>query len=190
MPEWWTEALIEHVRERGAAGAAPLAVLDLCAGSGAVGVAIAKQCPDATVAFGEIDLAHLATIERNIRENGINPARVRVRRGDLLRPFPHERFDIIAANPPYVPETRELDPSVTAFEPHRALFAGDDGLSVIRRIVKNARHHLMPDGELWLECDIDNAEAATELMAGAGAAYTALRNDIYGRPRLAVGYYP
>src|SRR3989344_2568007 len=118
--EWWTEKLI---RELGT----EFAVLDLCAGSGAIGCAILKYVSNVKVYFGEIDPAHEATIRKNIRENGLDETRVHIGIGDLFEPFGDTQFDIIAANPPYVSDARELPASVADYEPALALRAGPDG---------------------------------------------------------------
>ncbi|HVW71836.1 MAG TPA: peptide chain release factor N(5)-glutamine methyltransferase [Candidatus Paceibacterota bacterium] len=200
--EWWAEELINalsperlalahHRLPKGPAllrSGHPLRVLDLCAGSGAIGCAILKHCTSARVTFAELVPEHEATIWKNIRENGLDESRAEVRIGDLFAPLAGERFDIIASNPPYIPESRELDRSVTNFEPREALRAGDDGLALIRRIAEEAPEHLHPGGELWLECDSEHADAARDLIA-ARAQRAELRTDPYGRPRVVVGYY-
>jgi release factor glutamine methyltransferase len=178
--EWWVEELIR--------GTKASKMLDLCAGSGAAGCAILAQVPDAQVSFGEIDSAHEATIRKNLRENGLDEARATVRIGDLFAPFAGETFDVIAANPPYIPLDRALDRSVTEFEPELALRSGADGLALIRRIAEEAPAHMHEGGELWMECDAEHAEAAKDLVA-AHAKSAELRTDPYGRPRLVVGYY-
>jgi len=192
--EWWTEELIATMKKSGSLweammnGGNQLRLLDLCAGSGAVGCAILKHVPSVHVTFAELAPEHKATIWKNIRENGLDESRAEVRIGDLFAPLAGEKFDIIATNPPYIPEDRELDRSVTNFEPREALRAGADGLSIIDRIAAEAPAHLNPGGELWLECDSEHADMARERIA-AHATRTELRTDPYGRPRIVVGYY-
>ena len=185
--EAWAEELVTRLEER--YGAGPFRFLDLCAGSGAVGLAALAKLPGAKVSFGELMPEHAAQIRENLEANGLDAARADIREGDLFAPFKDARFDIIATNPPYVPEGRALDPSVTEHEPPEALYAGGDGLSVIRRICKEASAHLMPGGELWMECDVEHIASAKELLLAHGAARAEIRTDPYGRPRVAVGYY-
>ncbi|HEX2792320.1 MAG TPA: HemK family protein methyltransferase [Candidatus Paceibacterota bacterium] len=185
--ECWTERLIRHASQK--FGDEPFALLDLCAGSGAIGVAIAAALPNAQVSFAELGEAHLATIQKNLDENGIAPSRVAVRAGDLFAPFPDIRFDFIAANPPYIPAARTLDASVTDYEDSAALFSGEDGLDLIRRIATDAPGHLRQGAELWMECDIANVEEAVRLVEAGGASRADIRTDQYGRPRYLVGYY-
>ncbi len=185
--EWWTEALIAHCKEKYAD--VKISVLDLCAGSGAIGLSVLQAVDTATVSFAELSPVHTALIAMNLDENKLDKARATIRSGDLFAPFQNERFTIIATNPPYIPEGRELDPSVMHYEPHEALFAGSDGLSIIRRIVQEAPDHLMPGGELWMECDTTNAEQAGARMRERGFSSVEIRNDHYGRPRIVVGYF-
>jgi release factor glutamine methyltransferase len=185
--EWWTEVLIEHIRTE--YGETPVRVLDLCAGSGAIGLAVLQALENAHVSFAELSPVHTALIAMNLDENRLDKSRADIRSGDLFSPFSGERFTIIATNPPYIPEGRELEPSVVQYEPHEALFAGDDGLSVIRRIVAEAPDHLVAGGELWMECDSTNAEGAANLMRDRGFSGVEIRNDHYGRPRIVVGYF-
>lgn len=178
--EWWVEALCERI------GDAPLRVLDLCAGSGAIGLALLKHCPNAHVSFAELVADHGALIQENIARNDLDASRATIRTGDLFAPFIGEQFDIIATNPPYIPEGRTLDASVTTYERREALYGGSDGLSVIRRIIEEAPRHTK---ELWMECDVDNVHEAARLMIQGKAHTTDVRTDQYGRPRLVVAYY-
>jgi release factor glutamine methyltransferase len=184
--EWWTELLVEHLQTR---FTAPFRLLDLCAGSGAVGLAVLKHVPHARVSFGELSAEHAVLIEKNIRENDLDGSRAIVRAGDLFEPFLHDTFEVIVTNPPYIPADRHLDPSVHDYEPHEALFAGGDGLDLIRRIARHTPHHLTEGGELWLECDTTHTKQAAQLIAEGGALQTVIKTDHYGRERLVLAYY-
>ena len=186
--EWWTELLIIHLKRK--FGQQPFALLDLCAGSGIIGLAVLKNCPNAQVTFAELVAEHAELIRKNLRENGLDESRVRVLSGDLFAPLVNERFDIIATNPPYIPEGRALDKSVLAYEPREALYAGLDGLALIDRIALDAADHLNALGEIWVECDISNVKDARDRLLSGGAQVAEIRTDQYGRSRLAVGYYP
>ena len=181
--EGWAEELTREIGNR------PLRVLDLCAGSGAIGLAILSRCPRATVYFGEVSDAHADLIRKNLTVNDLDPSRAVIAVGDLLRPFPYQKFDMIATNPPYIPEARPLPESVAAFEPTEALFAGGDGLELIRRIARNAPHHLARGGEVWLEADVENIHDAATELALRGASRTTIKTDPYGRERLVLAYY-
>ncbi len=205
--EWWTEQMLQNAAARQPKDVSdgdgrraskfsaenyacpergePLRLLDLCAGSGAIGCAALKALPTAEVYFGEIDPAHEATIQKNIAENGLDATRARLSIGDLFEPFPDLQFDIIASNPPYIPTGRTLDRSVADFEPARALFGGAAGLDHIRRIAGDLRAHLAPGGKAWIECDSDHADAALRLFVDHG--FTAeILTDQYQAPRVIV----
>lgn len=198
--EWWTEKLLAHLQERfgnfdsgkfdsgkNAAPARPFKVLDLCAGSGAIGLAILKEFPKAEVWFGEIDPKHVAQIRKNIEINNLDADRAVPLVSDLYEKFQGQQFDVIATNPPYIPEGRPLHESVASFEPYEALFAGSSGLNVIERILNETKQHLEPDGELWMECDVENIEAAKDRAQAAGLRAT-IHEDQFGRPRYLVAH--
>lgn len=196
--EWWAEQLLSFLGEYGGALGEPIeeraqraiTFLDLCAGSGAIGCAALARLPHARVYFGELDPAHEATIRKNIRENGLDETRADIRIGDLFAPFPAgARFDVIAANPPYIPDERRLPESVADWEPELALRAGSDGLSLIRRIAAELPARLAEDGMTWIECDCRSVEAARELFAEQGFD-TEIRTDQYSVPRVIVCKHP
>lgn len=180
--EWWAEGLCERI------GNEPLRVLDLCAGSGAIGLSVLAKCKNAHVSFGELSEMDAHQIGENLQGNGLDASRADLRQGDLFGPFLGVQFDLIATNPPYIPEGRALPDEVLRFEPREALYAGPDGLVLIRRILEEAPRHLSPGGELWMECDIKNIEEARELALASGFARSEIRTDQYGRPRLLVSY--
>ena len=164
-------------------GGVPLLMLDLCAGSGAIGCAMLTRLPNAKVYFGEIDRGHGATILKNIRVNNLDESRAHIRIGDLFEPFSDMKFDIIAANPPYIPAERELPKSVAEFEPGIALYSGTDGLDIMRRIATELPKHLSEKGQAWVECDSPSAETASELFKTQGMR-AEIRTDQYGAPRV------
>ncbi|MEA2701933.1 MAG: release factor glutamine methyltransferase [Candidatus Parcubacteria bacterium] len=184
--EWWTEKLVAHLGVR--FGDGEFSFLDLCTGSGAIGLAVLGALPNARVTFAELVPDHVALIRKNLEENGLDASRAFICESDLFSALADRKFDVIAANPPYIPEGRALSESVTGFEPSEALFAGLDGLSLIRRIAAEAPQHLRAGGELWLECDTGHAQAAKELFGTSGRS-AELHTDQYGRPRLLVSYW-
>ena len=186
--EWWTEQLLHDTNTpiyRYAAESQKCNVLDVCAGSGAIGCAILKYVSNVKVYFGEIDQRHEATIRKNIRENGLDGSRAEIRIGNLFEPFGDMQFDVIAANPPYVPEGRELPKSVADYEPALALRAGEDGLAVIRHIAAKLPQYLKPGGQAWIECDIENIDEAQRLFKAHGY-HVKILYDQYERPRVIV----
>lgn len=169
--------------------AMPRTFLDLCAGSGAIGCAALKYLPDAEIYFGEIDPTQEETILKNIRENNLEERRAHIGIGDLFTPFSDMQFDLIAANPPYIPAARRLDTSVTAHEPSLALFSGEDGLDLMRRIARELPKHLTHRGQAWVECDSEHAEAAQALFVAQGFI-AQIHTDQYGVSRVLVVSWP
>ncbi len=184
--EWWTESLIEHLQAKILADSLDpsFSLLDLCAGSGAIGIALAAAFPKASVTFSELDPDLAKLIQKNLIANSLY---AEVITGDLFEKLAGRKFDVIATNPPYIPANRadELEDSVTKFEPHLALFSGEDGLECISRILNEAPYHLTDSGELWMECDISNIEKAKEIALGKNFKTTILE-DQFGRPRVLI----
>jgi release factor glutamine methyltransferase len=185
--EWWVEKLIEEKREQGTD--TPYEILDIGAGSGAIGIALMKAFPNSVVTFVEKDAVHLPLIRKNILENNLNLDRAHILEGDVWSSLPlSQTFDIIATNPPYIPNNRVLEHSVTGFEPSLALYGGADGLSVIQTILEEANERLREGGSLWLECDSEHADVVLARAKDAGLLSSTLHHDQYGRPRLLVSY--
>ena len=190
--EWWTEQLLSNLEVQLlplGSWTSKLRFLDLCAGSGAIGCAALAKLPNVKVYFGEIDPAHEATILKNIRENNLDELRADVRIGDLFEPFSDMTFDVIAANPPYIPLGRELPVSVADYEPAGALYSGTEGLDVIRRIAKELPFRLSKSGTAWIECDSAHAETARVLFEEQNL-HAEIRTDQYGVSRIIVVSFP
>ena len=166
IPRPETERLVELVLERVPAGAAAR-VLDLGTGSGCVAIAVARHCPRAQVlavdsAAGAVELAR-----RNAKRHGT--PNVRVVRSDWFAALAHERFDVIAANPPYVAAgDPHLDAGDLRFEPRQALVAGSAGTECIAAITAAARAHLSPGGWFFFEHGPDQGGVARERLRAAG----------------------
>jgi HemK-like putative methylase len=111
--------------------------------------------------------------------------RVRFLAGDLFEPVASERFDLIVSNPPYVArdKVKSLPPEL-AHEPEMALFAGDDGLDVIRSLVARAGDHLSPGGWLFIEHSPEQVDSVEQYFANAGFEKMERRFDLAGRPRV------
>ena len=137
-------------------------VLDLCTGTGALGIAIKKLCPKAIVAATDISEAAISLAEENARSL---QAEVRFLQGDLFAPVSGEEFEVIVSNPPYIPEAlRGRLQAEVEKEPALALFAGEDGLDFYRRIAREAPAYLVPQGWLCLEVGDGEAEAVAALL--------------------------
>ncbi len=126
-------------------------VLDLCCGSGCIGIATAVFMPDCGVDLVDISADALAVCEENIQLHGVSD-RVQAIRSDLFDALPGRSYDLILSNPPYVGE-REMAalPEEYRHEPVLALQAEDEGLEIVKRILRQAPNHLAPEGILIVE---------------------------------------
>jgi release factor glutamine methyltransferase len=143
-------------------------VLDLCCGSGALGIALAKRA-DAKVTFADISEAAISLTKENIAACGVKGAEVVW--GDLFDPVAKKKYGMIISNPPYI-ETAvipTLMPEVRQWEPMSALNGGKDGLDFYRRIIAGAPAHLKKGGTLVLEIGHDQAYAVTEMLENSPA---------------------
>lgn len=129
----------------------PETILDLCSGSGCIGIAAAYAFPNAKVDLAEIDAGALDVMARNIVRHHVKD-RVSAVVGDLFAPLAGKRYDLIVSNPPYVPtaEWAALAPEFM-HEPKRALEAGADGMDIVERILGEAPNHLTDEGVLICE---------------------------------------
>lgn len=186
IPRPETELLVEAVlgwaRARGGAGGDGLRLLDVGTGSGAIVLALAKELPKADLCAVDLSVAALAIAEGNAQQLGLS-GRVQFLRSDLLAGVP-ENFDGIVSNPPYVPrgDAGDMQPEVRDHEPHLALFAGEDGLEVYRRLIPQAQGALLPDGLLAMEFGFGQRDALRQLLAGWREVQ--FRDDYAGIPRV------
>jgi release factor glutamine methyltransferase len=187
IPRPETELLVRIVTEH-LASQGKVRVLDLCAGSGAVGISIAAERPQASVDLVEVSENAAAVARRNAER--LAPGRVRVLTGDLYGALPEKvRYDAIAANPPYVAtaDAKRLPPDVVQHEPHLALFGGEDGLAVIRRIAAGIRDWLAPGGLFVTEIDPAQGEAVVALLRDLGLTQVRIERDLAGLDRHVAG---
>jgi release factor glutamine methyltransferase len=150
-------------------------------------VALAHALPFAAITATDISAAALAVAKANAARNGFAD-RIRFFEGDLLGPVVGELFDIVVSNPPYVPESdrNTLDVEVRDYEPAQALFAGEDGLAIYRRLIPAAFGALVPGGFVALEIGYGQQEAIHALLAGAGFSGIEFTEDLQKIPRVAV----
>ncbi len=160
-------------------------ILDLGTGCGAVAIAIAVARPDATITACDNRRGALAIAERNVARHH---ASVTFVESDWFEKLPGGRFDVIVSNPPYVgADDPDLDPAVAAYEPHAAVFAEEDGLACLRRIIAEAPRRLAERGVLVLEHGHTQADAVAALMRAAGFDGIHCIRDAADRPRVTLG---
>ena len=150
-------------------------VLDLCCGSGCIGLAVASRVKDARVTLADVSRDALAVAKNNITRHKMS-ARVSCVQADALKPAQPflGKFDLIVSNPPYITlqEMQKLPESVKDFEPHLALFGGDDGLDFYRSIAKNYSAALKPGGYLCFEFGMGQGDDVCAILEENG--YTIL----------------
>lgn len=165
-------------------------VLDLCAGSGCVGLAIASRCKAAHVTLGELSSDALRICRQNIRRTGLSGRVVPVAVDALGMPDKMMgEFDCIVSNPPYIPsaDIEKLDVSVKEYEPLLALDGGDDGLDFYRAISEKWRNALAKNGRLYFEVGIGQADDVMRIMRNAGFGDIEIVKDTLGINRVVYG---
>lgn len=162
-------------------------VCELGVGSGAISLALASERPDLKVVGVEISPAALKWAELNLKKLAL--PNVTFLHGDLFVPVAGRKFDLIAANLPYIPDCDrdKLPPNVRGFEPDEALFGGADGLDAIARALEQVPSFLNPGGRVFFELDPCNADRAFEL-ASKSLHEPALLKDQYGVVRFLTAY--
>ncbi|HEV2620559.1 MAG TPA: peptide chain release factor N(5)-glutamine methyltransferase [Frateuria sp.] len=185
IPRPETELLVELALARLPPGGSPR-VLDLGTGSGAIALAIARECPHGRVTATDASADALAVAQRNAGRNRIvNTAFVH---GDWFAPLAGTCFEVIVANPPYIAaHDPHLAQGDLRFEPAGALASGPDGLDDIRRIVAGAQAHLAPGGWLMFEHGWDQGAAVRGLLEAAGYREVFTTQDLEGRDRVSGG---
>ncbi len=163
-------------------------ILDVGTGSGAMAVALAHHLPHASITALDVSSAALAIASENAARNFVSD-RIRFLESDLLAAVANERFEMVVSNPPYVPlaDRDSLSVEVRDHEPALALFAGDDGLDVVRRLIPEAFAVLLPGGFLLMEIGYGQSDAVAELMRNAGFARIEFFPDLQGISRVACG---
>ncbi len=187
IPRPETEHLVEEVIRLAEAITEPR-IADIGTGSGAIAVALAHSLPLAHITATDLSTQALAIAKQNAIRNNVED-RVEFFEGDLLAPLAGQSFHIIVSNPPYVPfaDRDSLSVEVREYEPHSALFAGDDGLSIYRRLIPEARGFLIPGGWLVMEIGYGQQPAIEELMHENRYGEVRFIVDYQGIPRVAIG---
>lgn len=181
VPRPETELVVDRCLELLRDVAEP-AVLDVGTGSGAIALAIASELPAARVTATDVSPAALDVAWANAVALGLA---VEMRRGDLLDGLGDRRFDLIASNPPYVSELEieGLEPEVAVHEPRLATVAGD-GLDAYRRLLPDAREHLVEGGWLVLECGAGQAGWLVSELDRLGYGAADVARDLAGIERV------
>lgn len=163
-------------------------VLDLCCGSGCIGLTLSAERPDAIVTLSDLS-------EDALNVSAVNAVRiapsVSIRRSDLLEGLSDLSFDLIISNPPYIPsdECGQLQPEVLK-EPRIALDGGPDGCDLYRRIIRSAGSVLVPGGKLLMEIGINESYYLSSLLCDQGYCDIEVRTDYAGIDRMILAVFP
>ena len=155
-------------------------------GSGCISASILANLPDATAIATEISDQALVVAKRNAEKHGVTD-RLILKHGDLFDGVTG-RFDMIVSNPPYIPadDEKNLQPEVLDYEPHNALFAGLDGLDIVRRLVMVAPQHLNPGGTILIEIGYGQERLVREMFDDGVWEKPVFLQDLQGIARIVV----
>lgn len=189
IPRADTERLCEFVIEEAKRRTAPR-ILDVCCGSGCIGIAAAHAVEDARVAAVDVSDGAMRVSQENARRLGVQDRYVAVKADVRYRP-PNNmgQFDILVANPPYVTraEMEQLDKSVYDYEPHLALCGGEDGLDFYHDICSKWGELLVPGGKILFECGYQQAQQVAIILEENRFSDIGIEEDLAGVPRVVYG---
>ena len=195
IPRADTECLVDLVLEDYAdlakqAGSSSLNILDLCTGSGCIGISVAKHLPYQELLLVDLSEKALAVAKKNAEKHlGEN---VTLLQSDLLKGVQGKKFSLLLSNPPYIVSRviPGLDREVSEYEPKMALDGGEDGLVFYRRIAKEAKAVLLPGARLYLEIGYDQGESVKDIFQKEGYEAVEVFPDLAGNPRVLRGIFP
>lgn len=192
IPRFDTEVLVEYILEyiNDNIKRKDIKILDMCTGSGVIGLTIGHYCKNAHICG--VDISKEAIEVANTNKERLKILNVHFLEGDLFAPIGEsERYDIIVSNPPYIPseDIEGLDRVVRDFEPMKALDGGIDGLDFYRAITKDSKKHLKDNGLLIYEIGYDQGRALELILWEEGFKDISIMKDSQGHPRVAIGFY-
>jgi release factor glutamine methyltransferase len=186
IPRPETELLVEEVISA-CKKVGGVHILDLGTGSGCIAVTLAKNLPAGSVTATDRSVPALELARQNAATHGLAD-RIEFVESDLFAALGAKKFDWVVSNPPYLPESEadKLAREIRDHEPREALFAGDDGLAVIRRIIAEAPPFLVPGGHVAIEIGAGQSEAVQQLFRDAQYAIAKVVKDLQNHERLVV----
>lgn len=195
IPRADTECLVDLVLEDYAdlakqAGYSSLNILDLCTGSGCIGISVAKHLPYQELLLVDLSEKALAVAKKNAEMHlGEN---VTLLQSDLLTEVQGKKYSLLLSNPPYIVSRviPNLEREVSEYEPKMALDGGEDGLLFYRRIAKEAKAVLLPGARLYLEIGYDQGESVKDIFQKEGYEEVEVFPDLAGNPRVVRGIFP
>ncbi len=194
--EYWVGGAIKEIFQDSSLGASPdsvkattgrqgktLEILDIFAGSGCIGLAVLKYCPGIKMTFADKEEKCIKQIKKNLK---LNKLTAKVKLSNLFSTI-NKKFDIIFANPPYIPlKGQRVARSVQDWEPSTALYGGDSGLVVIEEFLKQAQSYLKPRGKIYLEFGFGQKMAMEKILRKFEYKNWQFHKDQFGKFRWVV----
>lgn len=180
IPRADTETLVEYVADN--IGNQKKSVLDIGTGSGCIGISIAHYCKNTRVSLLDISEGAIGVAMENAKKNNVE---VDIYKMDIMKEYPHESFDVIVSNPPYIRSEviETLQTEVKDYEPENALDGGADGLMFYRRITQLAPNLLNEDGMLVFEIGYDQGKDVDKIVGGCFNCHGIIK-DLTGNDRV------
>jgi release factor glutamine methyltransferase len=179
--EFWVEKVIEEIKKSGKKN---IKCLDIFSGSGCIGISILKNARVVLCDISDIDKSNIMQIKINCEVNKINKKRYKIIQSDIFKNVKN-KYDFIFANPPYVALNKKskVQKSVLKYEPKIALFGGNDGLSIIRKFLGQAKKHLNLDGVVFMEFSPEQKNVIEKIIQENKYLNYEFRKDQYGKWR-------
>jgi release factor glutamine methyltransferase len=184
--EYWVHQFIE--KELGDKKAE---VLDIFSGSGCIGVSVLKNTENTKVDFAELQENNIKQIKKNLKLNNIEEKRYHVLDSDVFQNIKDKKYDYILANPPYISEDKKSDvqKSVLEYEDRLALFAKEQGLFFIDKLIKESKKYLKDGGQVYIEYDSWQTEKIKELLKENNITDFKIIEDQYDKDRVLMFSY-
>lgn len=181
--EYWVEKALADIKNT--FGDKPIHVLDIFSGSGCIGIATLMRFPNAHVDFVDIDESMAKQIQINLELNSISKERYSIFVSNVLSKIPNNsKYDVVLANPPYVDKSRNVtDESVLKNEPHRALFADNNGMALVNELIQSVGFFLKEHALVYIEHDDDQVPRIQDILNKAGYTHYEFYKDQFGLSR-------
>ncbi|MBP3722861.1 MAG: peptide chain release factor N(5)-glutamine methyltransferase [Selenomonadaceae bacterium] len=186
IPRPETELLIDLIKEH---TNDEIKILDLCAGSGCIGLTLGSELPLSKVTLSDVSKDALAVIKKNALILGLEN-KVKLIVSDLFQNI-SEKFNVIVSNPPYIPsrDILGLETSVRDYEPKLALDGGADGLMFYKKIIPTAKKFLLPKGKIFFEIGFDEADAVKAILSENNFSDIKVYKDLAELDRVVMGTF-
>ena len=163
-----------------------ISILDIFSGSGCIGISLLKNLKNVEVDFSEINPYFIQQIKKNLKVNNIKKDFGRVFKSDIFKSISKKKYDYILANPPYIPKSKKVDSSVINFEDCHSLFAKDNGLYFIKRLILESPNYLKKDGQVLIEFDETSKKSIEDFLIKKKIQKYSFKKDQYLKNRILI----